>query len=381
MAPRHHKLRIKSRRRPRAAPSRRRRGRTTAPLSHRTAHLRRVARRPGHPPARRGLPPRPRAGGRARVRRRRISPTSVAPRHSNNSRYVTALRLIYKLVAPPHVGRPPAAPPPGRGEGRRSRGRTRRRRRRGNDATSTSPKNCDGRARAGAASAQASAARARSTIVLSSWTSRAASSKKKSLARAQTCRRCPSKRAGFLEFDCGWSLRDDFDEEARARCRDLSARGDDATARVVFFESVENLSIDLVAYSLSEDVVIDLCHWNPDSRVDEIHTIGKSLVIVAESDGLSRDPVNAWDLWIFARDVARTLTNRAQVYHGCADPGVTSALARASCRSRSTSATARAGTAAACTKSTGPVGHGLRFGRRSTPSKLNGGSRGVSRCT
>ena len=75
--------------------------------------------------------------------------------------------------------------------------------------------------------------------------------------------------------------------------RDLSARGDDATARVVFFESVENLSIDLVAYSLSEDVVIDLCHWNPDSRVDEIHTIGKSLVIVAESDGLSRDPVNA----------------------------------------------------------------------------------------
>ena len=99
--------------------------------------------------------------------------------------------------------------------------------------------------------------------------------------------------AGFLEFDCGWSLRDDFDEEARARCRDLSQRGDDATARVVFFESVEALSIDLVAYSLSEDVVVDLCHWNPDSRVDEIHTIGKSLVIVAESDGLSRDPVNA----------------------------------------------------------------------------------------
>ena len=99
--------------------------------------------------------------------------------------------------------------------------------------------------------------------------------------------------AGFLEFDCGWSLRGDFDEDARARCRELSARGDDATARVVFFESVENLSIDLVAYSLSEDVVVDLCHWNPDSRVDEIHTIGSQLVIVAESDGLSRDPVNA----------------------------------------------------------------------------------------
>jgi hypothetical protein len=114
--------------------------------------------------------------------------------------------------------------------------------------------------------------------------------------RAWHARDLPSlskQGAGFLEFDCGWSLRDDFDEEARARCRDLSARGDDATARVVFFESVESLSIDLVAYSLSEDVVIDLCHWNPDSRVDEIHTIGKSLVIVAESDGLSRDPVNA----------------------------------------------------------------------------------------
>ena len=110
--------------------------------------------------------------------------------------------------------------------------------------------------------------------------------------RAWHARDLPSlskQGAGFLEFDCGWSLRDDFDEEARARCRDLSARGDDATARVVFFESVENLSIDLVAYSLTEDVVIDLCHWNPDSRVDEIHTImvaGDR----AESDGCRATP-------------------------------------------------------------------------------------------
>ena len=84
-------------------------------------HLRRVARRPRHPPARRGLPPRIGAGRRARVRRRRISPTSVAPRHSRDARRIAALRLDPKLVAPPHVGRPPAAPPPRRGEGRRAR--------------------------------------------------------------------------------------------------------------------------------------------------------------------------------------------------------------------------------------------------------------------
>lgn len=98
---------------------------------------------------------------------------------------------------------------------------------------------------------------------------------------------------GFLEFDCGWSLRADFRGEARHRCRDLVGRGDDATARAVFFDSVECLQIDLVAYSLSEDVLVDLCHWNPDCRVDEIHTIGKQLVISAEADGLSRDAVNA----------------------------------------------------------------------------------------
>ena len=170
--------------------------------------------------------------------------------------------------------------------------------------------------------------------------------------------------AGFLEFDCGWSLRDDFDEEARARCRDLSARGDDATARVVFFESVENLSIDLVAYSLSEDVVIDLCHWNPDSRVDEIHTIGKSLVIVAESDGLSRDPVNALgshvlvpaSLWvIFCRvdGVVRSPINTRR-YTWAPRYKLPCVREKASCRSRSTSAIARAWNLEGCTKSTGP---------------------------
>ena len=169
--------------------------------------------------------------------------------------------------------------------------------------------------------------------------------------RAWHARDLPSlskQGAGFLEFDCGWSLRDDFDEEARARCRDLSARGDDATARVVFFESVENLSIDLVAILRTSSWIYVV---NPDSRVDEIHTIGKSLVIVAESDGLSRDPVNALgshvlvpaSLWvIFCRvdGVVRSPINTRR-YTWAPRYKLPCVREKASCRSRSISAIAK----------------------------------------
>ena len=154
---------------------------------------------------------------------------------------------------------------------------------------------------------------------------------------------------------------------------------------MVFFESVENLSIDLVAYSLSEDVVIDLCHWNPDSRVDEIHTIGKSLVIVAESDGLSRDPVNALGShvervplgYFLSRRWRRTLTNQYAQIHGrpdtalCTGEGIVS-LQVNFCDSEGLELRG-------VHEKHGAVTDTASFGgRRSTPSKLNGGSRVVS---
>ena len=64
---------------------------------------------------------------------------------------------------------------------------------------------------------------------------------------------------------------------------------------------------------MSEDV-IDPCHWNPDSRVDEI-TIGKSLVI-GGGDGLSRDPVNALG--------SRRLHGRAPIRNAYAREGIVS---------------------------------------------------------